>query len=234
MSCTHPNYTHEAPSQDRVQTQPLCWGEPTRSWISPNSSAEEKTKTKTPPPKQTSIIAVICPVYSSSPSHIHLCFPPLPSVKPVWHLPAASSALRLIRSYLAHKRRASSRKRSYCKYDNSIRCCNQLCQWVTRARTHPQKYLRSGFGVKVGNGSQFQSWYFCTFVRFSCWFQKTLSVILIESPVEQQHQETRWITLLALFIYFNLTLFLTQINDAIFWFACLAIGFRLCLFWINW
>lgn len=140
MSRTHPNYTHEAPSQDRVQTQPLCWGEPTKSWISPNEN-KNKNKNNPPPNKQTSIIAVICPVYSSSPSHIHLCFPSLPSVKPVWHLPAASSALRLIRSYLAHKRRASSRKRSYCKYDNSIRCSNQLCQWVTRARAHPHRNI---------------------------------------------------------------------------------------------
>lgn len=102
-----------------------------------------------------SIRAVICPVYSSSLSHIHLWFPSLPSVKPVWHLPAASSALRLIRTYLAHKRRASSRKRSYCKYDNSIRCCNQLCRWVTRARAPTQKYLRSAFGEKVRKSSQF-------------------------------------------------------------------------------
>lgn len=163
MSCTHPNYTHEARSQARVQTQPPCWGEPRkfRNLTEFISGWRKKKPTNR---------AGIGPVYASSLSHIHLWFPSLPSVKPVWHLPAASSALRLTRSCLAHNRRASPPKRSYCKYDNSIRCCNQFCQWVTRARAPTQKYLRSVlfiFLILVKRSETVHSFKVCTFAHLS-------------------------------------------------------------------
>lgn len=85
MSCTHPNYTHEARSQDRVQTQPPCWGEPTKSWISPNSSN---------PASELWSVRFILPLCHTSICGFHLCrLSNLSDIYRLHHPRCASSAL---------------------------------------------------------------------------------------------------------------------------------------------
>lgn len=184
-----------------------------------------------PPPTTTkaSIRAEICAASASSLSLIHLQVPSLPSVKPVWHLAAASSAV-------IRRTKDARHKRSYCKYDNSIRCCNQLCQGVTRARAHPHRNIWDlfflGFVFVLVKRSetvlQFSLLRICSILRL---ILEEINCNFISSAVTRQCRKHRNVmnepTGRFYFIFFmNLILFLCvkkpQNCDAIFWFARLA------------
>lgn len=205
MSCTHPNYTHEARSQARVQTQPPCWGGPRKSGISPNSSADGGKKNHKPASELGSV-RFTPPLCHTSICGFHLCR--LSDLSDIYrlHLPRCASPAVVWRTKDARHRRKGLIVNMIIPSDAVI---SFVSEW--HARAHPHRNIWDLFWVFFlfwwKGQKQFAVLKFAL-LRICPIFMLILEEIIcnfISSAVMQQHQEnaeTWWINGLAIFILF--------------------------------